>query len=300
METLCLAHYLQQQLLNQKAAALTYQLEMDLLRGPMEDRIHFLESRIGSRGIADRVRWLQTLKSQGVCFCYPGHEDYPPAFQRMLYPPFLISYIGRPVWKDTLGLAVVGSRDVSVHSLQWMEKNISTWLQRNSVYIVSGGARGVDQKAHLLCLQNQRPTIAVLPSGLGDIYPSSLQSWVSEILRSGGCLVSEYDYNQAMRKHFFHARNRLISALGVCSLVVQAERRSGTLITARQTLEQGKAVLVVPSHPLDIAHQGGLDLIIEGATPVRDAQDLDQFFSSESSAPELVIQSLGKVMSIIH
>lgn len=300
METLCLAHFYQQRLLQQKAHGSHYQQDLDILLGPAEKHDDCLRQYLSPTEIESRKKELNRLHHSGVQFCFPGHSNYPRQFLRMSYPPFLLSYIGHPVWRERTGLAVVGSREASEYSLRWMEQNLSFWLKANPAYIVSGGARGVDQKAHLLCLQNQRPTVAVLPSGLGVVYPPSLQSWISKIVEAGGALVSEYDFDQPMRKHFFQARNRLISALGACSLVVQAERRSGTMITARQTVEQGKVVLVVPSHPLDVSHQGGLDLICEGASPVRDAQDLQLFFAAESTATEVFLQSLVRTESALH
>lgn len=300
MDILCLAHFFHQRMHHQKALGMTYHKDLELLLGGAQEQTDFLRAHISRDELERQRQYLQEQMVRGIQFCYPGHENYPPHFLKMSYPPFLISYLGHPVWRSRLGLAVVGSRDASVHSLQWMEQNLSPWLKDNQVFVVSGGARGIDQKAHLLCLQAQRPTVAILPSGLGQVYPSNLQSWVKEIVATGGCVMSEYEEQQPMRKHFFQARNRLISALGVCTLVVQAERRSGTLITARQSVEQNRPVLVVPSHPLDISHQGGLDLLVEGAAPVRDVQDLQIFFASESGAPGAALQSLGIEDSSIH
>lgn len=100
--------------------------------------------------------------------------------------------------------------------------------------------------------------------------------------------MSEYPYEQEMRKQHFHDRNRLIAGLGNMTLLVEARRRSGSLITAQRTIELGKTVLIVPGHPCDGSHLGNLDLLTDGASPVRDAQDLSMFFREQGPMPRSV------------
>jgi DNA processing protein len=139
----------------------------------------------------------------------------------------------------------------------------------------------VDQKAHLLSLRTGRPTVVFIPAGLEKIYPTSLQEWIPEILSMGGALLSEYENRQPMQKHFFAQRNRLISALGKATLVIEARRHSGTLLTAKEAIEQSRPLWVLPGHPMDFHCQGSLELLIEGATPVTSATDLSDLFNSE-------------------
>lgn len=249
-----------------------------LLRSSVLNRFGFF---VDDEELQSQRRAFLALIHKGIQFSFPGHEFYPPEFAQLNEPPYLFSFLGVPLWLKRRGLAVVGSREAQAASLQWMDENLGELLEQTSVYLVSGGARGIDQKAHALSLLKNKPTIVLLPSGLGNVYPPSLNSWVEPILKAGGVLISEYDYHEPMRKHYFHARNRLISALGVCTLIVQASRRSGTLITGRQAVAQGRPVLVLPSHPTDVGAQGGLDLLIEGATPIRDARDLQIILDSE-------------------
>ena len=91
-----------------------------------------------------------------------------------------------------------------------------------------------------------------------------------------------------MQKYFFHDRNRLISSLGLCTLLVEARRKSGTMVTAQRALEQNKTVMVVPAHPLDPKAQGGMDLLCEGASLVRDAHDIQIILNSERRWSHLV------------
>lgn len=218
---------------------------------------------------------------QGVQFVVYGHELYPASCYLMADPPLCLSFLGAPAWLAERSLSVVGSREPSAESLRWMESELSQFCETERALIVSGGARGVDQKAHGVALRKGCPTVVVLPSGLGELYPSSLQDWVRPVLDGGGCFVSEYDFGQKMHKHLFHHRNRLIAALGAVTLLVEAKRRSGTLITAHQAAQMGRAVCVVPGHPQDPHFAGCLDLLSEGAIMIRDAQDLSMFFHSE-------------------
>jgi DNA processing protein len=196
-------------------------------------------------------------------------------------PPLTLSFLGHASWREEKNLSVVGSREPCFESTQWMEKEFSEFCEKSKTSIISGGARGIDQKAHAIALRHHLSTVVVLPSGLASMYPDSLREWVSPILDKGGCFLSEYSYEQKMHKHLFHHRNRLIAALGKATLLIEARRRSGTLITAHQALQLGRPVWVVPGHPLDVHFGGSLDLLTEGAALVRDAEDLFMYFKSE-------------------
>ena len=139
----------------------------------------------------------------------------------------------------------------------------------------------MDQKAHMISLRAGKPTVALLPSGLSRIYPTSFADWVEEVVATGGALLSEYEDERFMQKHFFAQRNRLISGLGCATLVIEARRRSGTLLTAHEALDQHRPVWVLPGHPMDPAFQGSLDLLTEGGAVIRDATDLCLLFESE-------------------
>lgn len=240
------------------------------------------------------------LKLKGYSLICLGEELYPPTCYFMEDPPLTLSFLGSSSWILGRTISVVGSREPQVDSLSWMEKEFAPFCEESRACVVSGGARGIDQKSHSVALRKQMPTIVVLPSGLGQIYPSSLVSWVQSILDCGGCLISEYPFEQKMHKHLFHHRNRLIAALGRATLLVEAKKRSGTLITAKKSIEMGHPVWVVPGHPLDPHFGGSLDLISEGAQLVRDAQDLTMFFASELGSKTTTLADLDRGLRAGH
>ncbi|MDG0816109.1 DNA-protecting protein DprA [Bdellovibrio sp. PAP01] len=244
----------------------------------------------------------ETLKRrlEGVQFVVYGEELYPPSCYMMADPPLTLSFLGSPVWLMERSLSVVGSREPSYESLRWMEKELAAFCEQEQPLIVSGGARGVDQKAHAVALRKNCSTVVVLPSGLGEMYPDSLKEWIHPVLDGGGCLLSEYDYGQKMHKHLFHHRNRLIAALGAATLLVEARKRSGTLITANQAVQLGRSVWVVPGHPQDPHFGGSLDLLSEGAVMVRDAQDLSMFFHSELISEKMASVGVGGSGDLPH
>lgn len=229
----------------------------------------------------------------GIQFAVYGEALYPKGCYLMADPPLTFSYWGNAAWLVERTLSVVGSREPSYESLRWMEKELASFCENERPLLVSGGARGIDQKAHGVALRKGCPTVVVLPSGLGEMYPESLKDWVRPVLDGGGCFLSEYDFSQKMHKHLFHHRNRLIAALGAATLLVEAKRRSGTLITANQAAQLGRPVWVVPGHPQDPHFAGCLDLLSEGAVMVRDAQDLSMFFHSELISDKVASVGIG-------
>lgn len=202
-----------------------------------------------------------------------GEPNYPAEFMQILDPPLVLSFLGEPVWmRDKI--AVVGSRQPSQKTLWWLRKELGSILSQNDLVSVSGGAIGVDQLAHQASIDLKMPTIAVLPSGLGNLYPKCFQTMSQDILKNGGCLISEFSDDLAVRKHHFSYRNRLIAALGKVSIVVEAREKSGTLITAHRALEMGRDVFVVPGHPLDESFRGSLQLLKLGAHLLTESNDL--------------------------
>ncbi len=228
------------------------------------------------------LKYLEVLSENGIFWTYPSHIDYPLAFYKMKEPPLFIEYIGKPVWKQSSLISVVGSRKIHRLTQQWISTELTSFVEQARVSVVSGGAIGVDQASHLASLKAKLPTVVVLPSGLDQIYPTNLKQLKDEILFQGGCFLSEFEFNQQVRKNYFFLRNRLIAAFSEITLIVQATERSGTMLTVHHALEFGRPVLVVSSHAMIPEFSGNKKLIKEGALFIQDKDDLLEFWHAES------------------
>lgn len=174
-------------------------------------------------------------------------------------------------------VAIVGSRKVSPYGRS-VTHDFARFLAQQGIVIVSGLALGVDSIAHKGCIEGTGKTIAVLPSSLESIYPASHRGLASQIVKTGGTLVTEYSGQGMPMKHYFIARNRIIAALADIILVTEAAERSGSLYTAEFGLELGKTVYAVPG-PIDSPTSKGTNILIKmGATPALRPEDiLDEF-----------------------
>jgi DNA processing protein len=172
-------------------------------------------------------------------------------------------------------LGVVGTRSASIAVCQHASE-IARELADAGFAVVSGLALGVDGAAHrgALAAQSQTPTIAVLAHGLDSVYPASHQGLAREILRHGGVLISEYPPGAPPLKHQFLARNRIIAGLSRGVIVVQAGKRSGSLVTAQCAVDFGRDVFIVAGDEADERWSGGRDMLEQGAMPITTAADV--------------------------
>ena len=164
-----------------------------------------------------------------------------------------------------------------------MTQRLAQGLGQAGYIVVSGLARGVDAAAHRAALTTG--TVAVLAGGHRNIYPAEHEALVEEIVAAGGAVVSEMPLGWEARGRDFPRRNRIVSGLSLGVVVVEAARRSGSLITARFATEQGRDVFAVPGHPLDPRAEGPNDLIAEGATMCRDAAQVVAALDAMKGAP---------------
>lgn len=198
---------------------------------------------------------------------------YPSWLKEVPKAPIFIYYQGQPPPPAIFNVAVVGSRKPSVYGLQII-KYLLPHIIRKGFNIISGLARGIDTLAHQIAVNNSGKTWAVLGSGLDNIYPQENKNLSLEIIETGGGIISEFEPTTAPRPENFPRRNRIISGLSMAILIIEAEERSGSLITARHALEQGREVLAVPGNILSPLSRGTNKLIQSGATPITDADDL--------------------------
>jgi DNA processing protein len=234
-------------------------------------------SRRGGRGrplkICPRDRAeqeLQAARKIGAVPLFTIEPGYPPALAMIEQPPPMIYAKGDKSLLARMAVAIVGSRDASAAG-QALTRLFAAKFGAAGIVVVSGLARGVDAVAHEASLATG--TVAVLAGGIDNFYPPEnvdLQKRISE----HGCLVSEMPPGFSPRGQDFPRRNRIISGISRGVVVMEAARRSGTLITARIAAEQGREVFAVPGNPLDPRAEGTNDLIKKGATFVTSPEDV--------------------------
>ena len=203
----------------------------------------------------------------------PDKKDYPKSFLECYEKIPIFSVLGK-IPKDFLPVTFVGSRQPDELVLNWMDFYLPDLLKEKKICIVSGGARGIDQKAHKIAIRSGKPTLCFLPSGLDSFYPKSLYPLKSSILDQGGAFISCFPYWEEMRKSYFHKRNALMSAYSKLVVILQAQIRSGSMLTAKKSLELGTPIAVVPGPILSASWTGNLQLIYDGADMIRDHLDL--------------------------
>ncbi|SFG95978.1 DNA-processing protein DprA [Methylobacterium gossipiicola] len=231
-----------------------------------------LTNRAGRRVVpltrAEAQAELAAAARLGVRFVALGEAAYPKLLQAADSAPPLLAVRGDPAVLNRPAVAIVGSRNASAAGLNLTER-LSRDLGEAGLVVVSGLARGIDARAHKATLLSG--TVAVLAGGHDRIYPSNHGALVEAILEAGGAVVAEMPMGWEPRGRDFPRRNRIISGLSLGTVVVEAARRSGSLITARFALEQGREVFAVPGSPLDPRAEGTNDLIRQGATLVAEA-----------------------------
>lgn len=217
--------------------------------------------KIASRSEAEKE--LAAAARMSARFVALGEPDYPKALQAIDTAPPLVVVRGAAAVLARPMVAMVGSRNASAAGLAFAER-LSRALGEEGYAVVSGLARGIDARAHKASLKTG--TIAVLAGGQDRIYPAEHAGLIDAILDQGGAVLTEMPFGWEPRSRDFPRRNRIVSGLSYGVIVIEAARRSGSLITARFALEQGREVFAVPGSPLDPRAEGTNDLIRQGAT----------------------------------
>lgn len=219
---------------------------------------------------AEAQRELDAGADIGAKLLCAGEPAFPPPLAALDPPPPLLWVLGDAGVLHSRMVAVVGARNASAAG-QRFARTLAHDLGQAGFTIVSGLARGIDGAAHEGSLATG--TVAVLAGGVDDIYPSEHEGLYRQIAEKG-CVVSERPPGYRAQARDFPRRNRLISGLSLAVVVVEAELRSGSLITARMAAEQGREVLAVPGSPLDARARGTNDLIRQGAALCEGAEDV--------------------------
>jgi DNA processing protein len=215
--------------------------------------------------------------------------DYPPLLREIADPPPLLFVVGKVACLSDRHLAVVGSRNPSPGGLR-TAREFSEALSRAGLGIVSGLALGIDAASHQGALAVGGITIAVGGTGPDQVYPAANRRLAEAIQAGHGALVTEFPPGVRPAASNFPRRNRIISGLSLGTLVVEAAPRSGSLITARMALEQGREVFAIPGSIYNPLSRGCHDLIKEGAKLVQEIGDILEEFDFLRQRP-LAIQS---------
>ena len=213
------------------------------------------------------------IYTNGLCLVERGTAEYPSLLAQIPDAPALLYVLGDIEQLHKPQVAIVGSRRCS-RSGQRDAKDFARFMAQKGFGITSGLAIGIDTAAHLGALEAEGLTSAVIGSGLDNIYPAKNRLLASQIVESGGTIVSEFAPGMPPMPENFPKRNRIISGLSLASLIVEASERSGSLITARLALEQGREVLVLPGSIHDPLKRGCHRLIRDGATLVSSADHI--------------------------
>lgn len=209
--------------------------------------------------VDSKISWLEKNEIHWITYL---DEEYPQRLLELCDKPVLLFAKGNVDALSMRSIAVVGTRRPTRYGSRVAE-DFSREFSRAGLCIVSGLARGVDGIAHKACINNASATIAVFASGLDVIYPAEHRGLVDNILANDGLIVSEYPPGTKPLQYHFPERNRIVS--GICEAVFlpQAAKKSGSLITTRLAIEQGKEIFVVPANIYDTESEGGNELLRE-------------------------------------
>lgn len=207
-------------------------------------------------------------------------KEYPEALLRLRNPPQKLYVVGNCAALQE-GLAIVGARKATPYGIGAAQR-FAALAAKRGVPVISGGARGCDAAAHTAALEQGSPTVVFLGGGCDKPYPKQNLALFERVVRSGGAVVSEHEWDCNPRPWMFRDRNRLIAGLAKATLIVEAGLPSGTFSTADEALAAGRDVWVVPGSIMSAASAGSNRLLYQGAVPVIDdetfLESLDALF----------------------
>lgn len=200
-------------------------------------------------------------------------EAYPKKLKNLYDKPIVLYVKGNEKILNEFSLGIIGCREYSKYG-EIVAKHISSKLTENNIITISGLAKGIDSISQQETVNKKGKTIAVLGNGIDTIYPSENRELAKKIIENGGAIVSEYIMGTKIEKMNFPARNRIISGLSDGIIVIEAKKKSGTMITVDFALEQGKNVFAVPGNITSKNAEGTNELIKQGAKLVACVEDI--------------------------
>lgn len=275
-----------------------YANSRDLLEAGLKKELVF--DFILARKSFDFKKIFKKIEDENINICFWGDVDYPELLANIYSPPPIFYYRGSLDINWGSSLSVVGSRKFTPYG-ERITKDFVLNLSQVGISIISGLAVGIDSLAHQESLRNNGKTIAVLGSGLdySSIYPRSNRGLAQEIIEKGGLVLSEFPLGTEPTSFNFPKRNRIIAGLSRVTLVVEASKKSGSLITAKYALDEGREVFTFPGSIYDDNFIGNNNLIKSGAGIVLFPEEILDFFNilplSNNRSKKLVYKGENKI-----
>lgn len=247
---------------------------------------------------------IEKLRRRDISYVSKFDDEYPERLAEIEDAPLVLFVQGDVAALKTRALAIVGTRRPTRYGTRVAEE-FARDISMAGVTIISGFARGVDGTAHRACVEMKKPTVAVFACGLDICYPAEHRNLREDILANGGAIVSEYALGVRPAQYHFPERNRLISGLSEGVLLVEAAKKSGSLITMRLAIEQNRDIYIVPSNIYSTESEGSNALLKEMPhSLVISPQDIldDMGVKSEEKVEEQVELSIGEtlVLEALH
>lgn len=234
-------------------------------------------------------------------------ENYPKRLKEIKDSPKILYVVGDETILNNPMIAIVGSRKIDDYGINQTTR-FANYLSQKNICIVSGLAKGVDGLAHGNSMKNKGKTVAVVASGFNYIYPTEHKKLFYEIIQNGGAIISEWEPDIGIDLHRFPRRNRIISGLSLATLVIEADYRSGSTITARYAIEQKRELFALPGN-IDKTRSLGTNKLIQdkNAIPVTKPQEILDYLNyeeliedSEKEIPPMPEEKYQKVYSQIN
>ena len=216
---------------------------------------------------------IKLMKNNNISIININDKEYPKLLKEIYDPPISLFIKGNKKILNESSISIVGCRECTDYGIK-ATNYFSKELAKRKIVVVSGMAKGIDSYAHKGCLSLNEKTIAVVANGLDMVYPEENKSLMDYIIKKNGAIISEYPCMTKPKKMNFPARNRIISGISKGIIVIEAKKKSGTLITVDFALEQGREVFVVPGNINSINSVGTNSLIKQGARVVTSVEDV--------------------------
>lgn len=236
---------------------------------------NLIQAIITERKKIDPDALYEEILKKDIGILCVNDSDYPPLLRQIATPPPILYYRGTVSCLQKKTAAIVGTRLMTAHGKR-SAASIARVLAENGIVVVSGLARGVDSVAHQVAIDSGGETVAVLGSGVDVIYPAEHKN-LAKMIEKNGIILSDYAPGTRPERQNFPPRNRIISGLSYCSIIIEAGEKSGSLITARFAAEQGREVFVAPGPFGEPQSLGTNRLIRDGARPLVDLDELLSF-----------------------